>query len=108
MSNVISITDGEPVAPDFITRIDINTMNDQELEEFIERIRMRRMASFIIYQQTQADMEEVREEKAKLKLVAKVAQIERMFPVIDKQLEKLETQINMMRGLRIQAGMSVL
>lgn len=106
--SVVDIKTGDEVPPDFITRIDINTMNDQELDEFIERIRMRRMASFIIYQQTQSDMAEIAEEKAKIKLTAKIDQIGRHLVTLDKQLDKLETMINAVRGLRIQAGMSVM
>ncbi|MBU2051484.1 MAG: hypothetical protein KKH61_21245 [Gammaproteobacteria bacterium] len=106
--NVVNIKDGVELPPDFVTRIDVNSMSDQELDEFLERIRMRRMASFIIYQTTQAELAEMAEEKAKIRLTNEVTQIEKLLTTLDKQFEKLEIRINKMRGLRIQAGMSVM
>lgn len=107
-TNVVSIGDGKPVPPDFVTRVDINKMSDPELDEFIAKIKLRRMSSFIIYQQTLADAEAVAEEKAKAKLDKKLAQIVKTVDALDKNFDKLEQQINEMRGLRIQCGMTVL
>ncbi len=107
-NNVIDMKSGEPLPPDFITRVDINKMSDPELDDFIEAIRTRRMANFIIYQQTAAEMEALNQEKAKAKLEKKVEQVAKTCETLDKQFEKLEKQINELRGLRIQAGMSVL
>lgn len=107
-TNIVSIRDGEPVAPDFVTRVDINSMSDAQLDEFIGKIRLRRMASFIIYQTTLADAEAVAEEKAKTKLDKKLSMVSKTIETLDKNFEKLETQINEVRGLRIQAGLSVI
>lgn len=108
MSNVVSLNTGEPIAPDFITRIDISTMNDEQLEELLEAIRSRRMMSFIIYEQTQADLELIQVEKAKVALEKQCAQIVKTLGTLDKNFEKLETQISKMRGLRIQAGLNII
>ena len=107
-NNIVRIGDGKPVPPDFVTRVDIGTMTDEQLDEFIAKIKLRRMASFIIYQQTMADAEVVAEEKARAKLDKKLTQISKTIDTMDKQFDKLEQQINELRGLRIQAGMQVL
>lgn len=94
--------------PDFISRSDIAQMSDAQLDEFLENIRARRMASFYIFEQTQADLAAVQEEKAKLALEKELDQIIKTVASVDKNLEKLETRINKLRGLRIQAGLSIL
>lgn len=108
MSNVFDLKTGEELPPDFITRVDISRMTDAELDIFIEKIKLRRMASFVIYQQTQADLELVKEERARERLNKKMEQISKTCDQLDKNFEKLEKQINEMRGLRIQAGLQVL
>lgn len=108
MSNVYNIETGKELPPDFITRVDISRMTDPELDQFIERIRLRRMASFVIYQQTEADKQSVREERARAALEKEITMIHKQLDTLDRHFEKLETRIHKLRGLRIQAGLPVL
>lgn len=108
MSNVVSIKDGKPVVPDFITRVDINKMSDEQLDELLEAIRGRRMNNYIIYKQTEEEKETIRIEKARVLVDKKAEQIVKSLASLDKTFEKLEKQVAELRGLRIQANMSVL
>lgn len=94
--------------PDFISRQDISQMSDAQLDEFLDNIRARRMASFYVFEQTQADLAQVQEEKAKVMLEKELDQIIKTVASVDKGLEKLETRINKLRGLRIQAGLTLI
>lgn len=96
------------IAPDFISRHDISVMNDEQLDELINGIRIRRMASFYIYEQTQADLAQVQEQKAKLSLEKELDQIIKVLSTLDKNFEKLETRIHKLRGLRIQANLQIM
>lgn len=107
MADVISLKTGETLPPDFITRVDVNKMTDQQLDELLEAIRIRRMNSVAIYQHTQDELQAVQEEKAKAQMEKVCTQIIKSLNTLDKQFEKLETYVNKLRGLRIQAGMTV-
>ncbi len=106
MSEVVPIR-ADVVAPDFITRVDISKMNDEQLETLIEMIKLRRMSSFVIYQQTVNDREQIAIEKAAIAVDKMCDQIIKQLNTVDKNMEKLETQINKLRGLRIQAGLNI-
>lgn len=106
--NVVPLRVDPSLPPDFITRVDINKMNDQQLDELIAAIRSRRLLSFYIYEQTQNDLEAVRVEKAKVQIEKTSEQIIKTLNTLDKQFEKLETQVHKLRGLRIQAGLNVI
>ncbi len=106
MSNVTAIRDGV-VVPDFITRVDIEQMTDPQLDELINAIKTRRMSSFVVYQQTVADREQVLVEKAGVAIDKLLDQMIKQIAAVDKGLEKLETQVNKLRGLRIQAGINI-
>ena len=108
MSNVVSLKTGEPVVPDFITRVDISKMSDEKLDELIKALSERRMSSFIVYEQTVKDTQAINEEKAKVRLEKEVDMTFKALEAVNNALDKLETRIHKMRGLRIQAGMSPL
>lgn len=93
---------------DFITRHDIRSMSDDALDEFLNAIRVRRMASYETYKRTVADKQAVLEERALEKLDKKCEQIVKKLATIDKQFEDLETYVNQLRGLRIQAGLELI
>ncbi len=93
--------------PDFITRVDISKMNDEQLDQLLVLIRQRRMTAFVIYQQTQNDREQAATEKALASIDKTCDMIIKQLNTIDKNMEKLETYINKLRGLRIQAGLNV-
>jgi hypothetical protein len=107
-NNVIMMKTRGEMPKDFITRVDINSMSDKELDEFLAAIRTRRMSSFIIFQQTQEDMSAVAEEKARVRLENEVTQVLKLLNTLDKQFDKLELRIHKIRGLRIQAGLTVI
>lgn len=105
-SNVVPIGDNK--VPDFITRVDINSMTDEQCDKLLAGIRERRMVAFIVYEQTVADKELAATEKAKAALEKECDQIFKLLGTLDKNFEKLEERINKMRGLRIQAGLNVI
>lgn len=107
MTNVTVIRDGV-VVPDYITRVDIESMTDPQLDDLINAIRTRRMSSFVVYQQTVADREQVLVEKAGVAIDKLLDQMIKQIGAVDKGLEKLETQVNKLRGLRIQGGINIL
>jgi 3-methyladenine DNA glycosylase/8-oxoguanine DNA glycosylase len=95
-------------APDFITRKAIDTMTDQQLDQMLDAIRMRRLANYIVYKQTVDEKNSINSERAKEKVEAKADMIFRTLLTLDKQFDKLEKYVNELRGLRIQAGMYVI
>lgn len=106
--NVVLMKTGQIMPRDFITRVDINQMSDKELDEFLASIRVRRMSSFIIFQQTKEELSMVAEEKARVRLNNEVTQVLKLLNTLDKQFEKLELRVHKIRGLRIQAGLTVI
>lgn len=96
----------EQATPDFITRMDIMKMSDEDLDKLLEAIRIRRMISHAKYSQTMAEKEAIAEERARVRLEKKADQILRKINVINKHDEDLEKYINELRGLRLQAGLS--
>lgn len=91
--------------PDFISPPDISKMSDEQLEQLLNLIRMRRMASAMIYEKTQREKEAVSEEKAKAQLEKKAVQVFTLLEKAFDTLDKLELRVNEMRALRIQAGL---
>ena len=112
MSNVVPLTQPSvasgPEVPDFITRVDISRMNDQQLDEMLEQIRSRRMTPLLIYKQTMADNARIDEAKVKAKVEKKEEQIVKKLAVVDQHFEALEKMVNELRGLRIQAGLEII
>jgi hypothetical protein len=104
MSNVVSITKSDP--PDFITRVDIDKMSDEELTELVSAIRARRMKNFVVYQATVKEKKEVKQEKLVNRMETKCEQIVKKLAAIDKQFEALEKYVNELRGLRIEAQLN--
>jgi len=94
--------------PDFITRRDIERMSDVELDELVGAIRARRMAPIEIYQRTKAEKAAVAQEKDRARIEKKCEQIIKDIAASDKALDKLELHISELRGLRVQAGMSII
>lgn len=95
-------------APDFISRNDINTMTDQQLDQMLEAIRVRRLANYIVYKTTVDEKNSIKSEKSREAVDKKCDMIFRTMVTLDKQFDKLERYVNELRGLRIQAGMYVI
>jgi len=91
--------------PEFIRQQDISTMTDDQLDQLINLIRLRRLNSTLIYERTMREKEQLTLSKAREALEKKCGQV---FKELDRALsvlEKLELRINEMRALRIQAGL---
>ena len=93
--------------PDFIDRTSIANMTDTQLDQFLDALRIRRLASQVLYEKTLADMAEIAEEKAKGKLEKKCNQIFRRIEQINNHIDVLEKYMNELKGLRIEAGLSM-
>jgi hypothetical protein len=116
MSNVINlpttqttaVTQKQPDVPEFITRSDIASMDDDQLDALVAAIRTRRMLSYEIYKRTKSERGLVDEAKFQTKLDKKCEQIIKKIDTLDKQLEVLEHHIAELRGLRLQAGLTLI
>lgn len=105
-TNQPAVTGNE--VPDFITRVDISRMNDQQLDAMLETIRARRMTPILVYKQTQAEHALIQEAKVRERVEKKEQQIIKKLAVVDKHFEDLEKFVNELRGLRIQAGLEII
>ena len=92
--------------PDFITPQDITTMSDEQLEQMLNLIRVRRLQSAMIYENTKKQKEEVTAAKARAALEKKAEQVFTELDKAFKVLEKLELRVNELRALRLQGGLS--
>lgn len=92
--------------PDFISPPDISTMSDEQLEQLLNLVRLRRMQSQMQYEQTQREREQVTQEKARVQLEKKAEQVWNELDKVFKNLDKLELRVNEMRALRLQAGLT--
>ena len=91
--------------PEFISQVDISNFTDDQLDQMINLIRLRRLNSTLIYERTMREKEQLTLSKAREQLDKKCGQV---FKELDRSLtilEKLELRINEMRALRIQAGL---
>lgn len=91
--------------PDFITPKDITTMTDDQLEQMLNLVRLRRMQSALIHQKTVQEKEQLAQDKARGQLEKKSEQVFTELERVFKNLDKLELRVNEMRALRIQAGL---
>ena len=91
--------------PEFIKPADISAFTDEQLDQLINLIRLRRLNSTLQYERTMRDKEQITMGKAREQLDKKCSQV---FKEIDRALtvlEKLELRVNEMRALRIQCGL---
>jgi hypothetical protein len=91
--------------PEFISQQDISTMTDDQLDQLINLIRLRRLNSTLIYERTMREKEQLTLSKAREQLDKKCGQVWKELDRALTVLEKLELRINEMRALRIQAGL---
>lgn len=98
----------KPAIPEFITAKDIDAMSDDELDALVAAIRTRRLASYHVYKQTKEEKDALERDKVRAKIEKKCEQIIRDINAADKALEKMETHIAELRGLRLQAGLAVM
>lgn len=97
----------DPV-PDFITRENIMAMTDEQLDAMLSAIRVRRMKSYAIYNQTKQEKNALEQGKARERVEKKCEQIIKKLNTIDKQLDDLERFVAELRGLRVQAGLEII
>jgi len=98
----------KPAVPEFITAKDIDAMSDDELDALVSAIRTRRLASYHVYKQTKDEKEALERDKVREKIEKKCEQIIKDINASDKALDRMETHIAELRGLRLQAGLAVL
>lgn len=91
--------------PEFISQHDISTMTDDQLDQLINIIRLRRLNSTLIYERTMREKEQLTMSKAREQLDKKCSQVWKELDRALSVLEKLELRVNEMRALRIQAGL---
>ena len=106
--NVVKFVPQQEGVPEFITRHDISLMNDQQLDTMIAAIRTRRMRSYVIFEQTKREKEQLEQDKVRVRIDKKCEMVIKKLNTIDKHMDDLEKYVNEIRGLRIQAGMEVL
>lgn len=100
-------TDAAPLEalPEFITPGDIDRLNDAQLEQLLNIIRMRRLQSTLVYEKTVREKETLTQSRAREMLEKKSEQVWKELDAVFKKLEKLELRVNEMRALRLQAGL---
>ena len=91
--------------PDFISQSDISTLSDDQLDQLINLIRLRRLNSTLQYERTMREKEQLTLSKAREQLEKKCVQVWKELDRSLTILEKLELRINEMRALRIQVGL---
>ena len=104
---------GEPIVelpkaieiPDIITPKDIDSFDDDQLDSLLNHIRLRRLASTLVYERTMKEKEEVTQGKARDMLEKKCEQVWSELNRAFKVLDRLELRVNEMRALRLQAGL---
>jgi len=91
--------------PDFIEPRDIMSMSDEQMDQILSLIRLRRLQAASKYEQTEREKTELSMSKARDALERKAAvvfkDLERTFAILD----KLELHVNELRALRVQAGL---
>jgi len=91
--------------PEFIKPADISTFTDDQLDQLINLIRLRRLNSTLLYERTMREKEQLTMSKAREQLDRKCVQVFNEIERAFNTLEKLELRVNEMRALRIQAGL---
>jgi uncharacterized protein with von Willebrand factor type A (vWA) domain len=91
--------------PEFIAPADISTMTDDQLDQLINIIRLRRLNSTMLYERTMREKEQITMGKAREQLEKKCTQVWKCIDTALNNLEKLEIRVNEMRALRIQCGL---
>jgi len=91
--------------PEFIEPSDISKMSDEQLEQVLQLVRLRRMQSTLIYEQTQVQKQQIQDEKNYMRLdkagIKVFTKMEKAF----KALDDLELAVNEMRAWRLQSGL---
>ena|SRR5258708_5108940 len=93
----------EPVPQDTTThRATVDQLPEELAQELLERIRVRRMATFQVYQETVELKRQAMAERITKDLVKRLAIMEKAIAAADKAVSKAEDQINKVRALRLQ------
>jgi division protein CdvB (Snf7/Vps24/ESCRT-III family) len=80
-------------------------MTNEEQEVLLRGIRERRMLAVGIYLQAQEEKKKVKDEKLSIKMDKLATRIANQVGKIDEQFEKLETIINQLRAVRLEADL---
>lgn len=96
---------GAESIPEFIAPADISRFTDEQLDQLINIIRLRRLNSTMQYERTMREREQLTMSKAREQLEKKCTQVFKCIDVALNNLEKLELRVNEMRALRIQCNL---
>jgi hypothetical protein len=91
--------------PEFIAPADISKMSDEQLDQLINIIRLRRLNSTMLYERTMREKDQLTMGRARELLEKKCATVWRDIDKALTHLEKLELHINQMRALRLQCNL---
>lgn len=105
MSEILNTSSGDEAVPNFVSPRNILQLTDFEIDNLLDGIRLRRMISLTIYQDTMEQKERAQLARVEARLEKKSEQFHRQLASCDKALEKLEMVTNEIRGLRLQMGL---
>jgi hypothetical protein len=91
--------------PEFIAPSDISKFTDDQLDQLINIIRLRRLNSTMQYERTMREKEQLTMGKAREQLDKKCIRVWKDIDTALNHLDKLEQHVNEMRALRIQCGL---
>lgn len=90
--------------PEFIQPKTLLDMSDEEIDNMLEQIRIRRKQKLVILQMERQKKEEYKKAKLEIIFQKKIEQAEDALEKVDRAFEKLERRINETRALRLQLG----
>lgn len=88
--------------PDFIERLDVSQLSDNELDRLIQERQERRLKVRREYEQLLEEKKQAQSAKWKDELDKQLRMFEKDFKMIDNALERLEKRSNKVKALRIQ------
>lgn len=93
----------EPVPQDTPThRVTVDQLPEDLADQLLEAIRVRRMATFQVYSETQALKAKARAESVSKDIVKQLQMMEKELAAADKAVSKAHDRINKVRALRLQ------
>lgn len=90
--------------PEFIKPKTVLQLSDEQLELEIAARQKRRLAAFLVYQETEAKAKASRDEKLRARVERELAGFNKDLAAIDKKLSSLRDRANKIRGIRLELG----
>lgn len=102
MTDIAQDADTGTNPPDFITRQDITTMSDDDIDAMLVPIRERRLKMAKLHAEAIALKAEKARGKALVKLEDQIRMFEKELASMDKLIEKLDKRVLNIRALRLE------